>query len=129
MKNASKNDSSKKNAGYKAAEYVEDADISDVVCDERTLYWGQDLSNKYLNSKFLAERMVLEKAVNGLDVKIIRVGNLMARYSDGRFQKNFDTNAFLNNIKAIKNLKAINPSLANEMVEISPIDCVANPSA
>ena len=106
-------------------EYVEDADVCDVVCDERTLYWGQDLSNKYLNSKFLAERMVLEKAVNGLDVKIIRVGNLMARYSDGIFQKNFDTNAFLNNIKAIKNLKAINPSLASEMVEISPIDCVA----
>ena len=106
-------------------EYVEDADVCDVACDERTLYWGQDLSNKYLNSKFLAERMVLEKAVNGLDVKIIRVGNLMARYSDGIFQKNFDTNAFLNNIKAIKNLKAINPSLASEMVEISPIDCVA----
>jgi len=106
-------------------EYLEDTDVSDVVCDERTLYWGQDLSNKYLNSKFLAERMVLEKAVNGLDVKIVRVGNLMARYSDGVFQKNFDTNAFLNNIKAIKNLKAINPSLAGEIVEISPIDYVA----
>ncbi|WP_458406165.1 amino acid adenylation domain-containing protein [Methanobrevibacter sp.] len=106
-------------------EYTEDTDITNVRCDEKTLYWGQDLSNKYLNSKFLAERMVLEKALSGLNVKIIRVGNLMARYSDGVFQKNFDTNAFLNNIKAIKNLKATTSDISNEIVELSPIDCVA----
>ncbi|MBE6488728.1 MAG: amino acid adenylation domain-containing protein, partial [Methanosphaera stadtmanae] len=106
-------------------EYTEDADIENVHCDEKTLYWGQDLSNKYLNSKFLAERMVLERALNGLNVKIIRVGNLMARYSDGTFQKNFDTNAFLNNIKAIKNLKATIPAISDELVELSPIDYVA----
>ncbi|WP_458402649.1 amino acid adenylation domain-containing protein [Methanobrevibacter sp.] len=106
-------------------EYTEDTDITDVSCDEKTLYWGQDLSNKYLNSKFLAERAVLKKALSGLNVKIIRVGNLMARYSDGVFQKNFDTNAFLNNIKAIKNLKATTPEISNEIVELSPIDYVA----
>ena len=106
-------------------EYTEDADINDVHCDEKTLYWGQDLSNKYLNSKFLAERMVLEKALNGLNVKIIRVGNLMGRQSDGTFQKNFDTNAFLNIIRAIKNLKATMPALSQEITELSPIDYVA----
>ena len=106
-------------------EYTEDTDITDIHCDEKTLYWGQDLSNKYLNSKFLAERAVLEKALSGMNVKIIRVGNLMARYSDGVFQKNYDTNAFLNNIKAIKNLKATIPSISNEIVELSPIDYVA----
>jgi len=106
-------------------EYTEDTDIADIHCDERTLYWGQDLSNKYLNSKFLAERMVLEKALSGLNVKIIRVGNLMGRDSDGVFQKNFDTNAFLNNIKAIKNLKATIAPISEEMVELSPIDYVA----
>ena len=106
-------------------EYAEDTDITGIHCDERTLYWGQDLSNKYLNSKFLAERMVLEKALTGLNVKIIRVGNLMARQSDGVFQKNFDTNAFLNNIKAIKNLKATIPAISEDIVELSPIDYVA----
>ncbi|WP_407415998.1 SDR family oxidoreductase, partial [Methanobrevibacter sp.] len=106
-------------------DYSEDGDVSVEHCDEKTLYWGQDLSNKYLNSKFLAERMVLEKALNGLNVKIIRVGNLMARQSDGMFQKNYDTNAFLNGIKAIKNLKATIPEISGEMVELSPIDCVA----
>ena len=106
-------------------DYSEDADPNDLNCDETTLYWGQDLSNKYLNSKFLAERMVLEKALSGLNTKIIRVGNLMARYSDGVFQKNYDTNAFLNNIKAIKNLKATIPSISQEIIEMSQIDYVA----
>ncbi|WP_405279065.1 SDR family oxidoreductase, partial [Methanobrevibacter sp.] len=97
----------------------------DVRFNERTLYYEQDLTNKYLGSKFLAERMVLEAATKGLPVKIIRVGNLMSRYSDGVFQKNYDTNAFLNNIKAIKNLKALTPNMSQEVVEMSPIDCVA----
>ena len=106
-------------------EYTEDTDLSNAHCDEKTLYWGQDLSNKYLNSKFLSERMVLEKALSGLNTKIIRVGNLMARYCDGVFQKNYDTNAFLNGIKAIKNLKATIPAISDEIVELSQIDYVA----
>jgi thioester reductase-like protein len=93
--------------------------------NERTLYYEQDLENKYVCSKFLAERAVLQAATNGLSVKIIRVGNLMSRYSDGMFQKNYDTNAFLNNIKAIKKLGALNPAMANEKVDMSQIDYVA----
>ena len=92
---------------------------------ERTLYYGQDLENKYVCSKFLAERSVLQAATKGLSVKIIRVGNLMSRYSDGMFQKNYDTNAFLNNIKTIKKLGAMNPTMANEKVDMSQIDYVA----
>ena len=93
--------------------------------DERTLYYEQSLENKYICSKFLAERMVLEAATNGLSVKIMRLGNLMSRYSDGLFQKNYDTNAFLNNIKAINKLKAINTVMANTQTDMSQIDCVA----
>ena len=92
---------------------------------ERTLYYGQDLENKYVCSKFLAERSVLQAAIKGLSVKIIRVGNLMSRYSDGMFQRNYDTNAFLNNIKTIKKLGAMNPTMANEKVDMSQIDYVA----
>ena len=93
--------------------------------NERTLYYEQDLENKYVCSKFLAERAVLQAATKGLSVKIIRVGNLMSRYSDGMFQKNYDTNAFLNNIKTIKKLGAMNPAMANEKVDMSQIDYVA----
>ena len=106
--------------------YPQDIEYArDVQLDERTLYYRQDLTNKYVNSKFLAERMLLEAAVNGLDVKIVRVGNLMGRYRDGMFQKNYDTNAFLANIKSIKNIQAIPTSMYNEAEEMSPIDCTA----
>jgi amino acid adenylation domain-containing protein len=106
--------------------YPEDTEFArDVQLDERTLYYRQDLTNKYVNSKFLAERMLLEAAVDGLDVKIVRVGNLMSRYRDGLFQKNYDTNAFLANIKSIKNIQAISSSMYNEAEEMSPIDCTA----
>ena len=98
----------------------------DVKFDEQTLYYKQDLSNKYLNSKFLAERMVLEYAVNGLNARIVRVGNLMGRYDDGLFQKNMDTNAFLSSIKAINNIKSIPETMYDEIIEMSPIDYVAN---
>ncbi|WP_407432545.1 amino acid adenylation domain-containing protein [Methanobrevibacter sp.] len=97
----------------------------DVQFDEKTLYYGQDLTNKYVNSKFLAERKVLEAAINGLDVKIIRIGNLMGRYRDGVFQKNYDTNAFLSNVKSIKNIQAISNSMYNAKIEMSPIDWTA----
>ena len=104
---------------------INDELASDIKLDERTLYYQQDLSNKYSNSKFLAERAVLEAGTQGLDVKIIRLGNLMGRYSDGHFQKNFDTNAFLNGIKSINNIKSISDNMYHEEVEISPIDYVA----
>ena len=93
--------------------------------DEKSFYYQQDLSNKYVNSKFLAERMVLEYGLKGLDVKIMRVGNLMGRYTDGLFQKNIETNAFLNTLRSIKNIRAIPKSMDMEEVEMSPIDFVA----
>ena len=97
----------------------------DMTYNERTLYYEQDLTNKYLGSKFLAERMVLEAATRGLPVKIIRVGNLMSRHDDGVFQKNYETNAFLNNIKVFKNIHAITPTMSKEETDMSQIDYVA----
>ena len=97
----------------------------DVAFDEKTFYYGQDLSNKYVNSKFLAERKVLEAAINGVDAKIIRVGNLMSRYRDGIFQKNYGSNAFLSNIKSINNIRNISNSLYNAKIEMSPVDFTA----
>ena len=45
----------------------------------------------------------------------------MARYHDGLFQKNYDTNAFMNNIKAIENIQAITHNMYEEEVEMSPL--------
>lgn len=93
--------------------------------DEQTLYVGQSIDNKYVNSKFKAERVVLEAIMEGLDGKIMRAGNLMARHSDSEFQINFETNGFINNLKAYGSIGKIPYSVLGGQVELTPIDSVA----
>ncbi|MBP5155047.1 MAG: amino acid adenylation domain-containing protein, partial [Clostridia bacterium] len=92
---------------------------------ENQLYFGQDISNKYVNSKFMAEKAVIEAAERGLDAKIIRVGNLMGRQSDGEFQINNITNSFIRSLKAYKALGCFPVSSCDTTVDFSPIDEVA----
>lgn len=93
--------------------------------NEHMLYFGQDLSNKYANSKFLAERLILEAALEGQNVKIMRVGNLMARDTDGEFQANFRTNNFLGRLKAYHLVGAIPYDAMDMSTEFAPIDYTA----
>lgn len=93
--------------------------------DETMLYFGQDLSNKYARSKFLAERLILEAAADGLDAKIMRVGNLMARAEDGEFQANFKTNNFLGRLKAYYIIGRIPYADMGIDTEFAPIDYTA----
>ncbi|RAP52487.1 MAG: hypothetical protein BZ137_08640, partial [Methanosphaera sp. rholeuAM130] len=98
----------------------------DVVYSENDLYIGQSLDNAYLNSKFLAERAILEAAVeNDLDVKIMRVGNLMARSSDSEFQINFESNGFINRLKSFVKIGKMSYEKLSHPVEFSPIDITA----
>ncbi|MDO5827002.1 MAG: amino acid adenylation domain-containing protein [Methanobrevibacter sp.] len=108
-----------------AGESVNNFPPKDTVFDEQTLYVGQALDNKYLSSKFAAERLVLEHVVEGGDGKIVRVGNLMARESDAEFQINFESNGFINRIKAYVTLHAMPFELLVAQTEFSPIDVVA----
>lgn len=62
---------------------------------ENMLYYGQVQGSKYTDAKFLAEREILEKAASGMNAKIMRVGNLSARESDGEYQINFTANSFI----------------------------------
>jgi thioester reductase-like protein len=57
----------------------------DAVLRENTLNVGQEVeSNGYIYTKYLAEELILKKIrEDGLDAKIMRVGNLMSRYNDG----------------------------------------------
>lgn len=66
-----------------------------VLFDERCLDNDQVIDNVYVQSKYYAERSVLEAIANGISAKIIRVGNLTNRYSDLVFQKNYQENGFL----------------------------------
>lgn len=97
----------------------------DKKLTEKDLYFGQSITNEYTRSKFLAERAMLEAIDRGLDGKIIRVGNLMSRASDGEFQINFITNGFLRTLRGYKALGAFPMSSMGESVEFSPIDMTA----
>ena len=109
-----------------AGESIDNYPPVDVKFTENDLFIGQAVDNQYLNSKFLAERAVLEAAVNDdLDVKIMRVGNLMARSSDSEFQINFVTNGFINRLKAFVTIGKMPYSMLMNPVEFSPIDITA----
>lgn len=96
-----------------------------ISLNESRLYLGQKIDNLYVLTKFKAERLVLQAVSEGLDAKIMRVGNLMGRHSDGEFQINFRSNAFVSALKSYKVMGMFPLSQMASMVEISPIDCVA----
>ena len=108
-----------------AGESVDNIPPLDTEFDEKTIYVGQSLDNKYLSSKFKAERVVLEAINEGLSCKIVRMGNLMARQSDSEFQINFETNGFVNRLRAYAAIGRIPYSVLGGRVELTPIDLAA----
>jgi thioester reductase-like protein len=100
----------------------------EVVLTERDLWIGQEINtNKYVYSKFKAEELVLNAiADQGLNAKIMRVGNLSARQKDGEFQINFNTNNFLAMLRAYVVLGMVPYEALDQRFELSPIDEVAH---
>lgn len=98
-----------------------------ILLTERMLDFGQSLANQYVSSKYEAERLVLEAVrANGLDAKIMRVGNLSARSSDGEFQINFRSNAFMGRLRAYAAIGAVPYAELDAPCEFSPIDEVCS---
>lgn len=94
---------------------------------EAELFFGQRLNNAYTRSKFLSERVVLQAVADGrIEGKVIRVGNLMSRASDGEFQINSITNGFLRTLRGYAAVGGFPISLMDQEQEFSPIDCVAS---
>lgn len=65
---------------------------------------------------------MIDAMFDGLQANIMRMGNLTNRLSDGQFQKNHESNAFLKRIKALTELKAFTSSFANMKIDFTPID-------
>ena len=106
---------------------VDGVPSADNIFTEQKLFIGQYLGNQYIYSKFIAERIILQAVVNkGLSAKIMRVGNLAARSTDGEFQVNFTTNAFMGRIKVYNMLGCIPYEFYEQEVEFSPINEVAH---
>jgi len=109
-----------------AGESVNGSVDPSVRMTETMHYFGQNVNdNKYIKSKFDAESAILEAMDKGLKAKIIRVGNLMSRSSDGEFQINSTTNGFMSRLKAYWALGCFSVNDLDAKVEFSPIDCTA----
>ncbi|MBE6519057.1 MAG: amino acid adenylation domain-containing protein [Thermoplasmata archaeon] len=108
-----------------AGESVNGSVPIDKKMKENELFFGQNLENKYAHSKFMAEKAMIDAIPSGLRAKIIRVGNLMSRDSDGEFQINFDTNAFMKQMRSYVKLGFFSVTDMDIEVEFSPIDMVA----
>lgn len=101
--------------------------LSRRALDEQGFYYGQTLDNKYTSSKLMGERMVLEAvAERGLDGKVIRVGTLAARESDGEFQINFLTNNFMGRLRSYELLGCFPYQMIENQVCMGPIDTSCN---
>lgn len=89
---------------------------------ENNLFINQTLDNVYTRSKFEAEKLVLDSISKGLDAQVLRLGNITSRESDGKFQVNPESNAFVNRLKAFISLGAIPKSLLKQEIEFTPVD-------
>ncbi len=102
-------------------------EIKNEVYTEQKLFMGQYLGNQYIYSKYMAERVILQAVADkGLSAKIMRVGNLSARSTDGEFQANFSTNSFMGRIKVYNMLGCFPYSMYEKKVEFSPINEVSH---
>ena len=92
---------------------------------ENQLFVIDDINNQYGQSKYKAELKMIDAINSGMKGKIIRVGNLMGRHSDGEFQTNMHTNAFLNGLRGFVNIGKYPISHATDPMSFSAVDCTA----
>ena len=81
--------------------------------------------NIYVRSKFLAEQAVFAAMQTGLEAKIFRLGRLVGRESDGKFQSNPQSNAFYLTMKGFSQIGAIPADAARQPIDLMPIDLAA----
>lgn len=94
--------------------------------DESDFEIGQNWQeNEYVRSKFMAEEMVRMEMEQGLRAKIYRVGTLVGRSRDGRFQRNPSDNAFYNDVLGLSAAKMLPDSFASRRVDLTPVDTCA----
>lgn len=102
--------------------YLVDNDIC-YNFTENDFYIGQNYEdNVYIASKFEAEKLILEEEYKGLKANIFRLGNLMARYNDGVFQKNKFDNAYYTRLIALAKLGVLPKNMKSQNLEFTPID-------
>ena len=97
------------------------------ILDEEHINIGQDFNDHvYMITKYQAECKVL-KAIenNNIEGKIFRLGNIMPRLSDMKFQINSRDNAFFSRVKTILKYKELTLDYLKMIIDISPVDLCA----
>jgi len=98
-----------------------------VKFNEHSLYVGQNYEdNIYIKTKFNAEYKVWEAINLGNKISVYRLGNITARYSDGKFQENDNQNAFLNRIISLSKLTKMPETISDSKIDLSPVDICAS---
>lgn len=97
------------------------------ILTEKEININQMFNNHvYMVTKYEAECKVLDALSKGwVNAKIFRLGNIMPRVKDGRFQKNKYDNGFLSRMQTILNTRAIPKSYLNMKIDLSPVDLCA----
>ena len=100
---------------------------SNAILTEQRLNIGQiTVGNKYLSSKYKAEEAILTAICEGeIEAKIMRLGNLSPRDTDGEFQINFKSNASMERIKSHYLIGCYPYNFYDVEYEVSPIDSTA----
>ena len=97
------------------------------ILDEEHLNIGQDFNNHvYMITKYQAECKVLKAIENNeIEGKIFRLGNIMPRISDFKFQINSKDNAFFSRVKTILKYKQLTLDYTKMIIDLSPVDLCA----
>jgi len=99
--------------------------ISDTF-SENNLFVGQRFrENIYVHSKYLAEKAVLNARTRGLRANIYRVGNLLWRDSDGKFQQNNEAHDFYMLTHAFLKLQAVPEEFCDLSFDLTAVDLCA----
>ena len=98
-----------------------------TLFNEHALYVGQNYDdNIYIKTKFEAEYNIMQALANSkVKASVYRLGNISARYSDGKFQENDNKNAFLNRVVTLAKLDKIPKSFSKFKIDLSPVDYCA----
>ena len=110
---------------FATGSFMEQNFTDDVIFRENNFFIHQSLNNVYIRSKFEAEKLVLESINDGVDAYILRIGNLMARISDGKFQMNVQENAYVNRLLTFMKIKIMPDYLLQGYAEFTPVDSCA----
>lgn len=96
--------------------------VEDKTFAETDVYKGQYIASPYTQSKLYGEFAVLEGMKEGLNAKIMRIGNLTSAKNGKVAMKNMSTNRFSIVMHTLSQLDAIGDSMAHTPISFSFVD-------